>query len=234
MNQFILGLEKILQGDYLNIIVKGMITTLELAVVAWILAMFIALILVVVRLTNNKMALFFTTVYISYHRNIPTLVQLMLWYFGISSLFPLTTQLWMAEHNSEFIFSFIALGLCQAAYFSEDIRSGMRAIPDGQNEAARALGLGYIRSMRYVIIPLGVRNALPSLLNHTVLLFKNTSLAMAVGVVELTYATREVENYTFLTFQSYLISTLFYLSFSLILMFVGALIAKRFNKVYAR
>ncbi|QZP30250.1 amino acid ABC transporter permease [Pseudomonas sp. DR48] len=227
-------LAAVLQGEYAELIVKGIETTLQLALFAWLLAMALALLLVTVRLTGNKLADRLVAGYVSYHRNVPTLVQLMLWYFGVPTLLSQSTQLWLANYSTEYLFSVIALGLCQAAYFCEDIRSGLRAIPAGQTEASRALGLGYVRSMRYVILPQGVRNCLPSLINHTVLLFKNTSLAMAIGVVELTYATREVENYTFRTFESYLVATVFYLVFSLLLMGLGALLARRFNKALAR
>lgn len=227
-------LAAVLQGEYAELIVKGIETTLQLALFAWLLAMALALLLVTVRLTGNKLADRLVAGYVSYHRNVPTLVQLMLWYFGVPTLLSESTQLWLANYSTEYLFSVIALGLCQAAYFCEDIRSGLRAIPAGQTEASQALGLGYVRSMRYVILPQGVRNCLPSLINHTVLLFKNTSLAMAIGVVELTYATREVENYTFRTFESYLVATVFYLVFSLLLMGLGALLARRFNKALAR
>jgi polar amino acid transport system permease protein len=227
-------LAAVLQGEYAELIVKGIETTLELALCAWLLAMALALLLVTVRLTGNKFADRLVAGFVSYHRNVPTLVQLMLWYFGVPTLLSESTQLWLANYSTEYLFSVIALGLCQAAYFCEDIRSGLRAIPAGQTEASRALGMGYVRSMRYVILPQGVRNCLPSLINHTVLLFKNTSLAMAIGVVELTYATREVENYTFRTFESYLVATVFYLVFSLLLMGLGALLARRFNKALVR
>ncbi|MEB0223880.1 amino acid ABC transporter permease [Pseudomonas sp. 10S4] len=227
-------LAAVLQGEYAELIVKGIEKTLQLALFAWLLAMALALLLVTVRLTGNKLADRLVAGYVSYHRNVPTLVQLMLWYFGVPTLLSESTQLWLANYSTEYLFSVIALGLCQAAYFCEDIRSGLRAIPAGQTEASRALGLGYVRSMRYVILPQGVRNCLPSLINHTVLLFKNTSLAMAIGVVELSYATREVENYTFRTFESYLVATVFYLVFSLLLMGLGALLARRFNKALAR
>src|SRR5450830_456262 len=208
-------LAAILQGEYAELIVKGIEMTLQLALFAWLLAMVLALTLVTVRLTGNKLVDRLVAGYVSYHRNVPTLVQLMLWYFGVPTLLNESTQLWLANHNTEYLFSVIALGLCQAAYFCEDIRSGLRA-------------------MRYVILPQGVRNCLPSLINHTVLLFKNTSLAMAIGVMELTYATREVENYTFRTFESYLVATVFYLVFSLLLMGVGALLARHFSKAMAR
>ncbi|ROL68837.1 ABC transporter permease [Pseudomonas chlororaphis] len=227
-------LAAILQGEYAGLIVKGIEMTLQLALFAWLLAMILALTLVTVRLTGNKLADRLVAGYVSYHRNVPTLVQLMLWYFGVPTLLSENAQLWLASHNTEYLFSVIALGLCQAAYFCEDMRSGLRAIPAGQTEASRALGLGYVRSMRYVILPQGVRHCLPSLINHTVLLFKNTSLAMAIGVMELTYASREVENYTFRTFESYLVATVFYLVFSLLLMGAGALLARHFSKALAR
>lgn len=227
-------LRPILSGENGQLLIQGGELTLQLMLYAWLLAMGLAFLLVTVRLTQGRVAEGLVAAYVAYHRNVPTLVQLMLWYFGIPTLLPEWMQLWLAGYSTEFLFAVIALGLCQAAYFSEDLRAGLRALPSGQNEAARALGLNYVRSMRYVILPQAVRNALPSLINHTVLLFKNTSLAMAIGVVELTYASREVENYTFRTFETYLVATLAYLAFSLVLMGIGALIARRFERARAR
>lgn len=227
-------LRPILSGENGQLLIQGGELTLQLMLYAWLLAMGLAFLLVTVRLTRARVAEGLVAAYVAYHRNVPTLVQLMLWYFGIPTLLPEWMQLWLAGYSTEFLFAVIALGLCQAAYFSEDLRAGLRALPSGQNEAARALGLNYVRSMRYVILPQAVRNALPSLINHTVLLFKNTSLAMAIGVVELTYASREVENYTFRTFETYLVATLAYLAFSLVLMGIGALIARRFERARAR
>lgn len=232
MKGFDLG--PILTGEYAALMLQGAQLTLELMACAWLLAMSLAMLLVVVRLTDSRIAQHLVAGYVAYHRNVPTLVQLMIWYFGVPTLLPESVQLWLANYSTEFIFAVISLGLCQAAYFSEDLRAGLRAIPSGQTEAARALGMGYVRSMRYVILPQGVRNSLPSLINHTVLLFKNTSLAMAIGVVELTYATREVENYTFRTFETYLVATVGYLLVSLLLMGLGALVARRFNLARAR
>ncbi len=98
-------------------------------------------------------------------------------------------------------------------------------------EAARALGHGYISAMRYVMIPQGVRNALPALINHTVSLFKNSSLAIVIGAAELTYAVKEIENLSFRTFETYLIATVLYLFFSLIIMSAGEYIARKSDPV---
>lgn len=216
------------------LIVAGAEITLAIFVCSWLLGMSLALVLMVIRLTPSRFGERFVAAYVSYHRNVPTLVQLMLWYFGISTLFPDSAQEWFSDHNGEAIFAIIALGLCQAAFFSEDLRSGLRGVAGGQSEAARALGHSYVGSMRYVILPQAVRNAIPALVNHTVSLFKNSSLAMAIGVAELTHVAREVESRSFRTFEVYAVATLLYLVFSLLLMAVGAALSRHYRLAAAR
>jgi polar amino acid transport system permease protein len=155
------------------------------------------------------------------------LVQILLWYFGVPTLLPDAAQSWVNAHDGELIFASIAIGLCMSAYFSEDLRSGLRSVHYGQQEAARSLGLGFFATLRYVTLPQAIRNALPPFVNHTVLLFKNTSLAMTIGAAEMTYVVREIENETFKTFEAYAVATLFYLAVSLGLMGLGALAGKR-------
>lgn len=129
--------------------------------------------------------------------------------------------------GGEFVYSTIAIGLVTAAYVSEDLRSAIRSIPRGQMEASRSLGLSYLQSMRKVILPQAFKISIPPLTNQTLLLFKNTSLAMAIGLIELTGAGREIESATFKTFEIYTVVTVLYLAISLLLMFVGAYLSKR-------
>ena len=150
--------------------------------------------------------------WVQYHRNVPTLVQLMLWYFGISSLLPDGLQIWLTEHNGE----------------SPSADHRARPVPGrllqrgpalrpaldsriGQTEAARALGHGYLASLRHVLMPQAFRNALPALVNHSVSLFKNSSLAMAIGVAELTHAAQGDREPELPTFETYLFATVLYL-----------------------
>ncbi|ROZ69650.1 amino acid ABC transporter permease [Ramlibacter sp. WS9] len=217
----------LLNPEFGRMLWHGVQMTMVIALCSWLLGMTLAVILLVVRLTPSQIAERVVKAYISYHQNVPTLVQLMLWYFGISSLMPAAVQGWLSEHNGEAVFAVIGLGLCQAAYFSEDLRSGLRSIPAGQAEAARALGHSYVSAMRHVLMPQAVRNALPALVNHSVSLFKNSSLAMAIGVAELTHAVKEVENLSFRAFEAYLIATIVYLGFSLLIMVAGASLARR-------
>jgi polar amino acid transport system permease protein len=217
----------LLNHEFSALLLHGVRLTLVIAVGSWLLAMTLALLLLTLRLTPSRIAERVVEVYVSYHRNVPTLVQLMLWYFGIASLLPNDMQAWLSVHQAEAVFAVIALGLCQAAYFSEDLRSGLRAIPPGQAEAARALGHSYIGAMRHVLMPQAIRNAVPALVNHSVSLFKNSSLAMAIGAAELTHAVKEVESQSFRAFESYFIATVLYLGISLLIMAVGAWVGRR-------
>jgi len=224
----------LLKPDFGAMLLHGIALTLKIAVGSWLLAMSIAVVLLVVRLSAHPVAERAVAAYVSYHRNVPTLVQLMLWYFGIFSLLPDAVQAWLSNHNAETLISIVALGLCQAAYFSEDLRSGLRAIPPGQSEAARALGHSFIGSMRHVLMPQAIRNAVPALVNHSVSLFKNSSLAMAIGVAELTHAVKEIENQSFRAFETYLLATVMYLAFSLLIMAGGAWLGRRARVAQAR
>jgi polar amino acid transport system permease protein len=215
------------KADYRLLFEQGLEMTFVIFLGSWLLGMAVAVLLLAVRMTSSRIAGAVVTAYISYHRNVPTLVQLMLWYFGIASLLPDSLQVWLGDHDAEAVFSIIGLGLCQAAYFSEDMRSGLRAVPPGQAEAARALGHGFVSTLRFVLFPQALRNSLPALVSHTVSLFKNSSLAMAIGATELTHAVKEVESASFRTFETFLVGTLLYLLFSLLLMGSGAMLARR-------
>jgi polar amino acid transport system permease protein len=224
----------LLNPEFSSLLLHGARVTLYIAVGSWLLAMALALVLLTIRLTPSRIAQKLVEGYVSYHRNVPTLVQMMLWYFGIASLLPAAAQGWLSEHSAEALFAVISLGLCQAAYFSEDLRSGLRAVPPGQTEAARALGHSFIGAMRHVLMPQAIRNAIPALVNHSVSLFKNSSLAMAIGAAELTHAVKEAESQSFRTFECYFIATILYLAISLLIMAAGAWLGRRSALATAR
>lgn len=215
------------QPPYASQLINGVMLTVWLTLFSWTLAVVLGVILAVMRTSGILVLERAVAVYVEYQRNVPMLVHILLWYFGVSNVLPIEMQDWLGKLGNEFIYPSIAIGLCMAAYFCEDIRSGLRNVPIGQHEASRSLGMSYFGAMRHVIMPQALRLCAPPFINHTVLLFKNTSLAMAVGAAELTYAVRDIENQTFLTFQAYLIATAFYLVVSLGLMGLGSWIAHR-------
>lgn len=219
---YVFDLKGVLSGQYLDWFLIGIATTFALTVAAWCLAMIMGILLTLVRMIPFPPFRWFVALYVEYHRNVPLLVQIFIWYFGVPSLLPRAGRQWLNSHHGEFLMATIALGLAAAAYISEDIRSGIRSIPKTQYEAARSIGFGYLGAMGYVILPQAFRIVIPPLINQTLLLFKNTSLAMAVGVGELTYRTREVESYTFKTFEAFAVATAVYLAISFCIMALGS------------
>ncbi|VVD90246.1 ABC transporter permease [Pandoraea morbifera] len=217
----------LLDDGYLKLLRDGVLTTLRLFVVSGLLAIVVGIVLTTLRALPVKLFKGFVIVIVEYHRNVPVLVQILVWYFGVPQLLPAGMRDWINAGNTEFFFATVALALNAGAFISEDLRSGLRAIPHTQQEAAWSIGLTYLQSFRYVILPQGIRVALPALLNQALLLFKNSSLAMAIGVHELLYRTRQIDNLTFRTFDVFLVATILYLIGTLALMALSEHFAKR-------
>jgi polar amino acid transport system permease protein len=117
----------LLDASQYQLLLSGMAITVQLFLVAWVLAFSIAVTLVVVRATNLAPCRWVVDAYVEYHRNVPLLVQVLFWYFGMPELLPEGVRLWLYDHNAEMSLAAIALGLGSAAYIAEDIRSGLRA-----------------------------------------------------------------------------------------------------------
>jgi polar amino acid transport system permease protein len=216
----------LLAAPNLDHLLAGMKYTGLLTAASWLLAFCLGVALATIRVTGHPVAEKAVAGWVAYQQNVPLLAHLFLWYFGIPTLLPASLQAWINANNGELIFASIAIGLCMSAYFCEDVRSGLRAVPHGQYEASRSLGLSFTRTMRFVVMPQATRIAMPPFINHTVILFKNTSLAMALGAAEMTYVVREIENQTFRTFEAYTLATLFYLAVSLGLMGIGVMVSR--------
>lgn len=219
----------VLSGKYLDWFIWGLATTIALTIAAWLLGMAVGIALTLIRMIPFPPFKWAVALYVEYHRNVPLLVQIFVWYFGIPQLLPRVARVWINAHNSEFFLATMALGLASAAYITEDLRSGIRSIPPTQYEAARSIGFNYLQSMRWIILPQAFRIVVPPLINQTLLLFKNTSLAMAIGVGELTYRTREVDSYTFKTFEAFAVATVLYLAISFAIMALGNYTNRKFK-----
>lgn len=219
----------VLSEPYRSFLLTGIRYTLLLFAASWAIALVLAIVITVVRATGIKPLELIAAAYVAYHRNVPLLVQILVWYIGASSFLPRGVNMFMNRNDPEFMFALIALSLYAAAYMSEDMRSGMRAIPRTQMEAARSMGFTFAGSMRWVILPQTWRIALPPLLNQTLLLFKGTSLAAAIGVAELTYQARQIETQTFRIFESFSVVTAIYLVGSFALMWLGAWTSRKFR-----
>lgn len=224
---YTLDFASLLAGDYPALVLQGVLTTLKMTLLAWLIAFVLGSFLTILRTLNIRVINYLIALYVAFHRNVPMLVHILFWYFGVAAIVPEGVNDMINVIGGEFFYATIAIGLVTAAYVSEDLRSAIRSIPSGQMEAARTLGLNYLQAMRKVILPQAFVVSIPTLTNQTLLLFKNTSLAMAIGLIELTGAGREIESATFKTFEIYLVVTVIYLAISLCLMFIGAGLSRR-------
>lgn len=162
---------------------------------------------------------------IQLHRNTPLMVQLLIWYFAVPGLFGEEARIWLNTPHSlsltgslalswpsyEVLAALLALSLYGSAFIAEEVRAGLSAIPRGQPEAARAMGLAPFQAFRFVILPQVLAMIRRPLVGQYTAVIKNTSLTMAIGVAELSYRSRQVESETLLTFQAFAVATLLYL-----------------------
>jgi polar amino acid transport system permease protein len=213
-------------GKYFDWLVSGLQITLELSVVSVVLSFIVGLVIAVMRLSHFKPILWFSYAYLEFFRNTPLLVQLFFWYFGSYKILPESFNSWLNKTNFEFAAGVIALTIYTSAFIAEDIRSGVRSIPKEQMEAARSFGFSYLGSMRYIILPQAVRITIPPLVNQFLNLIKNSSMAMTIGVAELTYQARQVESYTFKGFEAFTAATIVYLIISLLFTGIISLYSK--------
>lgn len=212
---------------YLALLLHGLGVTARLFAVSWVAALVVAALLTAIRATTSRIAQRTVALIVEYHRNVPGLVQLFVWYFGVPQLLPRDWQRWINRNDGEFLMAAIALTLYAAAYMSEDLRSGLRSVSAGQSQAARSLGFTYTQTMRFILLPQALRNALPALVNQTLALFKATSLAMMIGVAELMHAVRQMENETYRTFEAFMVASVCYLAISYLLIYLGSVASKR-------
>jgi polar amino acid transport system permease protein len=216
----------ITSGQYFEWIVSGVKVTLQLSVVSIALSFILGLLIAVMRMSQIRPVLWFSHAYLEFFRNTPLLVQIFFWYFGSYKILPEAVNAWMNTLNFEFAAAVIALTVYTSAFIAEDIRSGVRSIPKEQMEAARSSGFSYLKSMYYIILPQAVRLTIPPLINQFLNLTKNSSLAMTIGVAELTYQARQIESYTFKGFEAFTAATLVYLGLSLIITWLVTLYSK--------
>ncbi len=207
----------ITSGKYFDWLLSGLLMTLKLSALSIVLAFLLGLLIAVMRMSHNRPVRWIAHAYLEFFRNTPLLVQIFFWYFGSYKILPTVINDWLNETGFEFAAAAIALAIYTSAFIAEDIRSGVLSIPKEQMEAARSAGFSYLRSMQYIILPQAIRITIPPLVNQFLNLAKNSSLAMTIGVMEMTYQARQVESYTFKGFEAFTAATVVYLVLSIVI-----------------
>jgi len=203
---------------------QGAITAIALTVVAQLTAVVIGLVLAVMRGSGNRVLRGISWTYVWIFRAIPTLVQLLFVWNALPQLFPALREDWF----SSFLAAWLALSINEGAYMAEIVRSGLLAIDEGQQLAARALGLTPWSVFRRVVIPQVVRVIIPPTANEFITMLKITSLASAISLQELLTYTQQSISITFRFAEYYAAAALYYLVIVSIFMAFQAWLERRF------
>lgn len=171
----------------------GILITLEITVVALVLATVIGLTVGLINIGKNKILKFLAKIYIDFIRGTPLIVQAFFLYFGMTGA--LNFQI------SPETAGIIVISLNAGAYMAEIFRGGIQSIDIGQMEAARSLGLSYAKAMRKVILPQAFKNMIPSILNQFIISLKDTSILTVIGVRELTQSGQIIIASTYKSFE---------------------------------
>ncbi len=213
---------------YIDWLKQGLLWTLSVSFLSACIASCLGVCVGVIRtLPNAPFTRVLSHIYVEIFRNIPLLLQLFLWFYVLPELLPVRWGDWLKKDLnsllsstsllSEFIFSSLALGCYSAARVAEQVRAGIQATAVGQVYAAQSLGLSQFQCYRYILLPQALRMVWPTLTSELLSLFKNSSLAMTIGLLELTGQTRQISDYTFRTFEIFLIATLIYIAISFVI-----------------
>ncbi len=216
---------------YLDWYLTGLGWTIGIAVAAWIIALLLGSVLGVMRTVPNRWVSAIGTTYVEIFRNVPLLVQLFIWYFVIPDLMPQGFQDWFKQDlnptTAAFLSVVVCLGLFTAARVCEQVRTGIQALPKGQESAARAMGFKLPQIYWNVLLPQAYRIIIPPLTSEFLNVFKNSSVASLIGLMELLAQTKQTAEFSANLFEAFTLATLIYFTLNMSLMLLMRLIEKK-------
>ena len=214
-----------IQENRWTYLVQGLGNTLAITALALVLGVAIGFLVAAVRCTcakTGKLKILdgICKVYLAIMRGTPVMIQLLIMYFVL--LLPLGVN--------KFVAAVLCFGINSGAYVSEIVRGGIMSIDDGQIEAGRSLGLGYVPTMWYIVIPQAFKAILPSLANEFIALLKETSVAFYIGVADLTLGGLKIRAITYSNFMPLIAIAVIYLVLVLGLSYLVSLLERRLHK----
>ena len=208
--------------SYLDWMISAWGWTVSVALVALVIALVVGSIIGVMRtLPNSPWLVRIGNAWVELFRNIPLLVQIFLWYHVLPTLFPVLRGV------PGFALVVLALGFFTSARIAEQVRSGIQALPRGQRYAGMAMGFTTFQTSRYVLLPMAFRIIIPPLTSETMNIFKNSSVAFAVSVAELTMFAMQAQEETSRGIEVYLAVTACYIVSAFAINRIMAFIEKR-------
>jgi glutamate/aspartate transport system permease protein len=215
-------------GTYADMLLSGLLWTVVTALCAWVIAFCLGSVIGVMRTLPSKTANVIGTAYVELFRNIPLLVQMFLWYFVLPEVLPDEWGGWIKQlPNAPFYTAVVCLGFFTASRVAEQVRAGIQALPRGQKMAGTAMGFTVNQTYRYVLLPNAYRMILPPLTSEFLNNLKNTSVALTIGLLELTARARAMQEFSFQVFEAFTAATLLYVLINVVVIFTSGWIERR-------
>ncbi len=200
----------------------ALLVTLEVTICSLLLGLLFSIPLSLFKISNIKPLEWIASFYTSIFRGVPLMVQVFMMYFGVPLILPVKFTAFTAGT--------LVFAMNSAAYISESMKGGIKAIDKGQYEAAMALGVRYTSMMKDIILPQAVKSIMPSLINEFISLLKNTTLIASIGLVDILRVGQLIQSRTYRAFEPFFAISLFYYVLVMILSFLGKLLERRVNK----
>jgi polar amino acid transport system permease protein len=194
-----------------GILIVGLWITIKLSAIATILGILIGIIGGMCRISSNPALKWLTIVYVELIRGSPLLVQIIIWYYVMGTVINDLLALYGIGRIPAFWYGVISLACFAGAYVTEIVRAGIQSIHRGQIEASRSLGMTYMQSMWYIILPQALKRILPPLAGQFISLIKDSSLLGVVAISELLKSTREAVAASLMPFELYFLCAILYL-----------------------
>jgi glutamate/aspartate transport system permease protein len=201
-------------GTYLHYLLVGLGWTLVTALAAWVIALSVGAIVGTLRTTPLKWAVRLGNLYVEIFRNVPLIVQMFLWFFVVPELLPQAMGDWIKQMPppwSSYLPAVMCLGIFTSVRVAEQLRAGINSLPRGQRMAGIAMGLTEAQTYRYVVLPQAFRIILPPLTSEFMNIIKNSSVALTIGLLELTGRARAMQEFSFRVFEAFTAATVIYL-----------------------
>ena len=213
---------------YLDTLMAGTAWTLATALSAWIMALVLGLLVGTAQTLPNRVLAGAANAWVELFRNIPLLVQMFLWYFVMPELLPAPAGAWLkAMPDAAFITAVLSLAFFTSARVAVQVSAGIEALPRGQTLAATALGLTLAQSYRFILLPIACRMILPPLTSEFLNIIKNSSVALTIGLMELTASARAIQEFSFQVFEAFTAATIIYVVINIFIATVMQLLEKR-------
>jgi glutamate/aspartate transport system permease protein len=215
-------------STYLDTLLAGTAWTLATALSAWVIALVLGVAVGTARTLSNRAIAAAGNAYVELFRNIPLLVQMFLWYFVMPEVLPAGAGTWLkALPDAAFFTAVLALAFFTSARVAVQVSAGIEALPRGLTLAATALGLNRAQTYRFILLPIACRLILPPLTSEFLNIIKNSSVALTIGLVELTASARAIQEFSFQVFEAFSAATIIYLAINIFVAYMMQLLEKR-------